>query len=114
MANAYRYGGPAIRVKVYPIEDDIVLSIADNGQGIAADDRELVFQAYGRSHVSVGRPGSVGLGLTVSRYLAEAMSGTLTYDRVENETRFDLRLPAYRPGRVRARRSTDLDHRLAG
>jgi hypothetical protein len=114
MVNAYRYGGPTIRVKVYPIEDDIVLSVADNGQGIAANDRELVFQAYGRSHVSVGRPGSVGLGLTVSRYLAEAMSGTLTYDRVDDETRFDLRLPAYRPGRGRARRSTDLDHRLAG
>ena len=106
LANAYRYGGPSIRVRVHPIDDNIVLSVADDGHGIPAGDRELVFQAYERSHVSVGKPGSIGLGLTVSRHLAEAMNGTLNYDRVDGETRFDLRLPAYRHGRNPAHRST--------
>jgi signal transduction histidine kinase len=69
LANAYRYGGPEIRVTIHQFEDDVVLSVAD-----------------------------IGLGL-MSRYLAEAMNGTLTCDGVDGETRFDLRLPVDRQGR---------------
>jgi signal transduction histidine kinase len=75
--------------------EHVVLTVADNGPGIPESDRDSIFEAYGRSHRFQGRPGSIGLGLTVSRYLAEAMGGSLTYDRVEEESRFILRLPLY-------------------
>jgi signal transduction histidine kinase len=39
-------------------------------------------------------PGSVGLGLSVARKLAEMMNGTLTYRRVGARTEFELALPA--------------------
>jgi signal transduction histidine kinase len=105
LSNAQRYGGDAVRVSVTTAGDDVVVSVADNGPGIPNDDRELVFQAYGRSHRSEGKPGSIGLGLTVSRYLAEAMEGSLDYDRDHGMTRFRLRLPQYNPGASRFERS---------
>ena len=40
---------------------------------------ERIFEAYQRAHATAGQPGSVGLGLTVSRTLAELMGGTLRY-----------------------------------
>jgi signal transduction histidine kinase len=104
LTNSARYGGSQARVLVEPVEDEIVLVVADNGPGIPESDREAIFQAYGRCSTSITQPGSIGLGLTVSRYLAEVMGGTLTYDRLEGESRFTLRLPAYGPGSNHFRR----------
>jgi hypothetical protein len=97
LSNAGRHGGPHVRVLLETVGAQVILSVRDDGQGIPAADRESVFQAYGRSRSFHGRPGSIGLGLTVSRYLAEAMGGALTYDRVEGESHFVLRLPVYEP-----------------
>ena len=101
LSNALHYGGPTIRLSVQPVGRHIVLVVADDGGGVPKEDHEMIFQAYGSSHAAVGRTGSLGLGLTVSRYLAEAMQGSLTYDRVDGESRFSLQLPAYRPGTSR-------------
>jgi signal transduction histidine kinase len=98
LSNAQRYGGDEVRVSATGVDDDVVVAVTDDGPGIPEQDREIVFQAYGRSHRSEGKPGSIGLGLTVSRYLAQAMNGSLGYDRVDNITRFELTLPRYRPG----------------
>jgi hypothetical protein len=95
VSNAARYGGPNVAISVAMDSEHAVLTVADNGPGIPESDRDSIFEAYGRSHRFQGRPGSIGLGLTVSRYLAEAMGGSLTYDRVEEESRFILRLPLY-------------------
>ncbi len=46
-----------------------------------------------RAHQSEGQPGSVGLGLTVSRTLAELMGGSLTY-RFDGRSVFRLELPS--------------------
>lgn len=96
LSNAGRYGGPEVKVILETAGEHVLLTVSDNGPGIPEPDRESVFRAYGRSHALHGRPGSIGLGLTVSRYLAEAMRGSLTYDRVENESRFVMRLPIHR------------------
>ena len=96
VSNAARYGGPQVTVSVSPVGESAVVTVADNGPGIPEKDREAVFQAYGRSHVARPRTGSIGLGLTVSRYLAEAMGGTLTYDYQDGESRFVFRIPVFR------------------
>jgi signal transduction histidine kinase len=98
LSNAGRYGGPTVRVTLRIESGYVVLVVCDDGPGIPAADQEAIFQAYGRSEAAARRPGSIGLGLTVSRYLAEAMGGSLEYRRAECGSHFELRLPAYLTG----------------
>jgi signal transduction histidine kinase len=106
LSNAVRYGGNDVRVTVAASKPDLTIVVSDDGPGIPESDREMVFRAYGRSSHSNSKPGSIGLGLTVSRYLAEAMEGSLEYERSGNCSRFVLTLPAYRPGNSRYERTT--------
>ncbi len=50
-----------------------------------------------RAHENKTQPASVGLGLAVSRSLARAMGGDLTYTRADDMTTFTLTIP---PARV--------------
>jgi signal transduction histidine kinase len=68
------------------------VEVIDDGAGIAAEDHERIFVAYERAHHTEGQPGSVGLGLTVSRTLAELMDGSLTY-HFDGRSIFRLELP---------------------
>jgi signal transduction histidine kinase len=79
LTNALRYGGPNIEVVMSSTAGARAVAVIDDGAGISQADRERVFVAYERAHHAEGQPGSVGLGLTVSRTLAELMGGSLTY-----------------------------------
>ncbi len=96
VTNAVRYGGPSIAVDVRGAGDLCHLTVADDGAGIAPADREHVFepfkQADGGRHVAA----SVGLGLPISRLLAERMGGSLAYRFEDDLSLFDLTLPADR------------------
>lgn len=70
----------------------MVVRVCDNGPGIAEVDRERIFEPYHVAHDSAGQPSSVGLGLTVSRRLAELMAGSLEYHH-DNGAVFELTLP---------------------
>jgi PAS domain S-box-containing protein len=93
LANADRYGGPHITVRVDRFGDVYALSVIDDGAGIPEADRERVFDPYSRAHREVGRTESVGLGLTVSRQLARLMSGDLSYDYRSGHSIFTVTLP---------------------
>ena len=74
----------------------MVISVADNGQGVPVDFENRIFEAYERGHDSeIAKPDSVGMSLAVSRRLADLMDGTLEYRRAGDKTRFDLVLPAF-------------------
>ncbi len=79
ITNAIRYGGPNVDVVMSSTAGTHVVEVIDDGQGISLEDRDRVFIAYERAHHAEGQPESVGLGLTVSRTLAELMGGSLTY-----------------------------------
>lgn len=91
VTNAIRYGGPNIEVLMSSTSGAHVVEVVDDGPGIPVEDRERIFEAYERAHSTVGQPGSVGLGLTVSRTLADLMGGSLTY-RYDDRSRFRLEL----------------------
>lgn len=55
------------------------LRVIDYGPGVPADERERVFLPFQRSGDQNGPPG-IGLGLALSKGLAEAMGGTLEAD----------------------------------
>lgn len=94
VANADRYGGPHITVRVDRFGDHFALSVIDDGPGIAEAERERIFDPYRRAHKEVGRTESVGLGLTVSRQLARLMNGDLSYDYRSGHSIFTVTLPA--------------------
>lgn len=102
--NAERYGGPNRRMCVFCRESDAVVEVRDDGDPIPQEERTRIFEAYQTVASVTGRPGSVGLGLTVSRQLARLMGGDLTYSHDGAESVFSLRLPlprnagANRPG----------------
>ncbi len=94
LTNAIRYGGEQIGVVTSSVGDRGVFEVRDNGRGIGVDDLERIFEPYERaSGVESARPGSVGLGLYVSRQLARLMEGDLACKRENGETVFVLTLP---------------------
>jgi two-component system sensor histidine kinase MprB len=72
---------------------DGVVSVADEGPGIAEADLPFVFERFYRSEESRTMPGS-GLGLAIVRQAAERHGGTVTADRApQGGALMRLRLP---------------------
>jgi PAS domain S-box-containing protein len=92
LTNARRYGGPNVTIEAGHESRGIFLRVRDDGAGVPTADREKVFEPYTRVGGDAGLPGSIGLGLPVSRRLARLMGGDLTY-RYENGSVFELTLP---------------------
>jgi PAS domain S-box-containing protein len=98
LSNAVKYNLPGgrVEVEVGATGDGFVeLTVHDTGLGFTAAQAEALFQPFNR----LGREGSAvegsGIGLTLSRRLAELMGGSLTLrERVGPGACFVLRLPA--------------------
>ena len=94
LTNAERYGGNTVEVVIEQPEDRwSQISVIDDGPGIG-DRTDDIFDAYVRQQGEKSQPGSVGLGLTVSRDLARMMGGELWHERRDDKTHFIIRLPA--------------------
>ena len=91
--NAVRYGGPDARVLVDVDGEWAVVEVSDDGPELSAEQREAIFAPYTRSDVSPSLPGSIGLGLTVSRTLARLQGGDVAFVRIEGRNAFRLTLP---------------------
>jgi len=94
IGNAVRYSpeGSQVRIETGLDGDKAHISIADEGPGIAPEDRERIFAKFER----LGRDdaGGSGLGLYISRRLARAMGGDIRIGGTPGEgARFTLILP---------------------
>jgi len=94
LTNAVRYGGERVEVRMSSTGATAILQVCDDGPGVPEGDQGLIFEPYHQSHAVPGRPGSVGLGLTVSRILAQLMGGELTYRRERGNSIFEVTLAA--------------------
>jgi signal transduction histidine kinase len=74
-------------------DDWSTVRVVDDGLGIPAEKRDRVFESYYRGEEDPGLAGSMGLGLSISRQLAERMGGNLSYEYLDDESVFELRLP---------------------
>lgn len=94
IGNAIRYSpdGSVIDIVIGHKDGQATISVADQGGGIDPADHELIFEKFER----LGRSGDggSGLGLFISRRLANAMGGSLTVESAIGEgATFILSLP---------------------
>ncbi len=80
IGNAIKFthqGGITLTVRLIS-PDQLMISVRDTGIGISPDAQEKIFQSFTQADSSTTRKyGGTGLGLTISRRLAELMHGTL-------------------------------------
>jgi signal transduction histidine kinase len=97
LTNAIKYGGDRVAVVVQSDDEHAQVLVIDDGLGVRPDESEMIFERYYRSDESPTQPGSVGIGLSVSRQLAELMDGKLTYVSTSGDSRFEFTIPATAP-----------------
>ncbi len=74
--------------------NEVVIRVSDHGPGVPEDERERIFTPFNRSGEAMTGGDSSGLGLSISRRLAEAQSGTLKcLAPPDRGALFELRLP---------------------
>jgi signal transduction histidine kinase len=91
-AQAVRRGG-VIRIRSRPLEGRVVVSVEDDGPGIAADVVARIFDPFFTTK-PVGE--GTGLGLAISREIVEGQGGELGVEaRSDGGTVFSVSLPAH-------------------
>lgn len=96
IGNAVKYGGAA-RVKAFAEGGRAVITVEDDGPGLADDELEAVFEPFHRAERSRNREtGGAGLGLTVARQAARAHGGDVTLIRRKRGLTARLDLPLAR------------------
>ncbi|MDQ1483624.1 MAG: hypothetical protein QOF35_1700, partial [Actinomycetota bacterium] len=91
--NAARHSptGGEVRLSAERLGDDVQLTVADEGPGIAAADRSAVFERF---TTSAGQSSGTGLGLTISRWVAQLHGGTIAVADGERGCHIQVTLPA--------------------
>lgn len=93
LTNARRYGGTNVTIRAGHDHASVFVQVIDDGDGVPETDWERIFQPYVRAAADTALPGSIGLGLPVSRRLARLMGGDLVY-RQDHGSCFEISLPA--------------------
>ncbi len=96
LTNAVRHSpeDETITVEVKADDDSMRFDVVDHGEGIAAEEQEVVFHAFERGGNQ--RERGTGLGLALSRQLARLLGGGLRVEsRLGHGARFILDLPRY-------------------
>lgn len=96
--NAVKYSPPATRVvvRVTSAEGGVTVTVRDRGIGLPAGEAERIFEPFGRAaNVAARNLPGMGLGLYVSRRIAESHGGRLwaTSDGEDQGTSVNLWLP---------------------
>lgn len=95
--NALKYSsdGQIIKISVREVQgdDEVIISISDQGPGIPEEFRMAIFDKFRRVQDGSGRKG-LGLGLAFCRLAVEAHKGRIWVDSEENSgARFSIKIP---------------------
>ena len=86
LSNALKYApdeAPVV-LRIEAADDAVRVSVVDRGPGVPEHERARIFERFERLHQHDMQAGT-GLGLYISRHLAEAMGGTLSLQSVIGE-----------------------------
>ena len=99
ITNAIKYtpSGGTVSIRLADENDIVTLAVHDTGVGIPAADLPHIFDRFYRADVARSRVGDrpgVGLGLAITKWIAEAHGGTITAtSRPGRGTAFSVRIP---------------------
>jgi signal transduction histidine kinase/CheY-like chemotaxis protein len=98
LSNALKFttkGEVRLTVSFSADEDVLIFSVADTGVGIPAEDHERIFQEFTQVENTLQqRVRGTGLGLPLSKKLAELLGGTISVEsRLGMGSRFSVRIP---------------------
>ena len=93
--NAFKYTPDRTRVAVTlkGVEDGLQLQVADDGEGLPAEKREKLFEAFSRIEETAAGQEGVGLGLYVVSQLIAAMDGRIDLTSSSRGTTFSIFVP---------------------
>jgi signal transduction histidine kinase len=94
VVNAQRHADTSVEVTTTRSGDHAIVTVTDDGDGIAPEDRERVFEPFIRLDDGRRRdPGGSGLGLAICRAVITAHHGTVEIEDSPRGARFVIRLP---------------------
>lgn len=95
ISNAITYTPNDSTINVYCslIDNQIIITIEDDGDGLPADNPSKVFDKFFREHSNI--TGGIGIGLTISKSIIELHGGTITAsNRTDTHgAKFEINLP---------------------
>jgi signal transduction histidine kinase/ActR/RegA family two-component response regulator len=101
LSNAIKYNREAgeVRVSLQPAaREQLVISVADTGAGLSPEQLSKLFEPFERLGAERGNVDGTGLGLALSRRLAEAMHGTIdVHSEPGKGSTFSVRFPRMPP-----------------
>lgn len=92
LGNALTHGADPIRLKAYPWNDTVTITVSDQGPGLSPEIQRIIFQADLRTMRQHVASSGEAAGLVAVRSLIEAMGGSFEYERQDDTTIFVLRL----------------------
>lgn len=88
VSNGIRYAKSKLILSCEIIHDNVVIKVADDGNGIAKEDLPHIFERFYK-----GKGGKFGIGLSMANDIAKLHNGRLEADSDENGTVFTFTLP---------------------
>jgi signal transduction histidine kinase len=99
LSNALKYGGrpPEVRVRIETADGGVAVVVGDNGPGIPPEEQSRIFERFYRAPSTTRGQRGLGLGLYLSRRLADRLGGRITVrSAVGRGAEFRLWLPGLR------------------
>ena len=78
LSNAVKHAKSSVMLNVRLQEDSVTFTVEDDGEGFAPEERDKIFQPFYQAASDHARTNGSGLGLYISRQLAELLGGSLT------------------------------------
>jgi PAS domain S-box-containing protein len=101
-SNAIKYNRPGGHVTLHvatPTADHVRVLVEDDGLGIPADKQDKLFQPFQRAGQETGPIEGTGIGLVITKRLAELMGGAVGFQSVAGQgSTFWVDVPALAPG----------------